>query len=289
MLKIIMKTNNKRSGIAIPIVLAIGVIFGILVMALTFRQSTTKSQNKMRLLERQAHFAARSGMQHFLLKAKLFPTELYDAVEIKQGKNPLVNFTEFEHDPSGNFDFRAYAAAPGIYYNTKEESRRQPGDPPRYMYIKLTGKDAYIRIGSYYNPDYRFLLSGIASSDPAKKYLYPSPPPASLNAGKYLDYFIRDCASDYQDDVIQPALKIEKSSSMAGGIKKFDIAVESGYPYSLSYKVEEVKIQAIQALRKYGEEAIEIKVSGKAKNFQGKEEAQEQTKLQKIDRKGQVI
>ena len=86
---------ESRKGSALIIALVFSFCMMIVLGAMVFRQTTTSSHNKLPLLNKQAFFAARSAMQHFLLKAKLFPTELYDAVEISQGKNPLFNFTEF--------------------------------------------------------------------------------------------------------------------------------------------------------------------------------------------------
>ena len=85
--------NKKGSAIVIAVFFAFCML--ILLGAMVFRQSSTKSHNQISILDKQALLAARSAMQHFLLKAKLFPTELYDAVEISQGKNPLFNFTEY--------------------------------------------------------------------------------------------------------------------------------------------------------------------------------------------------
>jgi hypothetical protein len=87
--------------------------------ALVFRQSSTASHNLINLIEKQAFFASRSAIQHFLLKAKLFPTELYDAVEISKGKNPLFNFTEFpDHN---NFEECFGIGIPDVYTNKDDQ------------------------------------------------------------------------------------------------------------------------------------------------------------------------
>jgi predicted PurR-regulated permease PerM len=93
--------QNKKRGVAIVVALFFSFCMLVLFVAMMYRQSSTSGHNQLTNQERQAFFAARAAMQHFLLKAKLFPTELYDAVEFAQGKNPLCNFAEFEGTTAG--------------------------------------------------------------------------------------------------------------------------------------------------------------------------------------------
>ena len=85
--------NRKGTSILISLFVVFSVF--ILLSATIFKQANSDYQNQINLLDRQAYFSSRSAMQHFMLKYKLFPTELYDAVEISQGKNPLFDFSEF--------------------------------------------------------------------------------------------------------------------------------------------------------------------------------------------------
>jgi hypothetical protein len=90
-----------RHGIAIPVVLAFLIAmctFG------TFVFHTMKQQNRQNLtsiLQIQAHFLARAGMEHALLKVKYLQRELYDAACLAQGRNPLFDFSK-PIDPSYN-------------------------------------------------------------------------------------------------------------------------------------------------------------------------------------------
>lgn len=279
--------KNKKSGSVIVIALFfVFCMFGF-IGAMVFRQSTTASNNMDNLLDKQAYFAARSAMQHFLLKAKLFPTELYDSVEISQGKNPLFNFTEFpSFDDNGQELFEEYHGRPNVY--VKRSGELNPKGKPRYFYVKLPNKDSFVRLASYNNPDYRFLAPGLARDTQDVKYTEPKEPASSYEAWKYLSYYYRDCTNAIVNDTcFQPLLQMVKSPKVKN-INKFDIASEDGYPYTLLYSIVEVKVKSIQGMKKYGEEAIEVVVEGTAVDFHNEESSQIHTRTQKITRKGSV-
>ncbi len=285
--KISMFTPRSRRGVAIVVALFFSFCLMVLFVSMLYRQSNTAAHNQLSIQEKQSYFAARAAMQHFLVKAKLFPTELYDAVELKQGKNPLCNFVEFEGtDHKGRNVFEPMKEDPKVYVRVYPQRELDPDRKPKYFYLPVPGKDAFIRLGSYYNPDYRFLAPGLAASDPDDRYLNPNKPPPELKSQKFLTFFIRDCTNMEKDGGhLQPILEMNAPGKIKK-IKDFDITVEDGYPYSMSYQVLDVNIQSIKGLRKYGEEAIEILVEGYAKDFKGKITKQVQKKVQKITRKG---
>lgn len=288
---------NSKKGSALIIALVFSFCMMIVLGTMVFRQTTTSSHNKLNLLNKQAFFAARSAMQHFLLKAKLFPTELYDAVEISQGKNPLFNFTEFpSEDSDGREAFEESLERANIYikkvYPPNINTELTPEGKPRYYYIKIPSKNCFLRLASYHNPDFRYLARNLAKSTLDKKYTEPEAPNEAYNASKYLTYYYRDCTNYPIENInLQPKLEMIK----ANGIKnanKFDIAVEDGYPYTLRYSVADVRVQTIQAtldLKKYGEEAIEITVEGGATDFQNKSSPpQIIAHTKRITRKGSI-
>lgn len=275
------------------LVISVFFVFCMFIMlgAMVFRQTSTSSHNQISLLERQAFFASRSAMQHFLLKAKLFPTELYDAVEISQGKNPMFNFTEFpKEDDYGNEFFEEYIGRPNLYIKIKTEENKYsdftPDGKPRYFYIKLPSKDSFIRVASYNNPDYRFLAKGIAQPMQDKKYTEPvNISNNNWNELKYLTYYYRDCRNYSESGAnLQPLLEVKKSNQITN-INKFDIATDDEYPYTMRYYVSGIKVKAIQGMRKYGEEAIEIEVVGEVVNFKKQNCSQTHVRTQKITRK----
>jgi hypothetical protein len=278
---------SPRRGIAIVIALFFAFCLMILFVTMMYRQSNTSAHNRLTIQNRQSYFAARAAMQHFLVKAKHFPTELYDAVEIAQGKNPLFNFTEFEGTTrKGNTAFEPMKSNSDVYVRVYPARELDINKKPKYFYYPVPGKDAFIRLGSYHNPDYRFLAPNLAASEPEKRYLHPIKPDKSLKPDKFLKYFYRDCATSLINSArLQPALEMRMDRKIKN-IKKWDATASDGYPYTMSYKVTDVKIQSIKGLRKYGEEAIEVVVEGEVKGPKGKTIKQTQKKVQKITRRG---
>jgi hypothetical protein len=278
--------HARRRGIAIVVALFFSFCMLILFVSMLYRQSTTASHNKLTIQDRQAFFASRAAMQHFLLKAKLFPTELYDAVEISQGKNPLCNFTEFDGNIAGNSAFEPMSSRPELYVRVYPEKELDMHKKPKYFYHPLPGKDAFIRLGSFHNPDYRFLTPGLAETSPETRYIKPAKPAANLKPQKYLTYYVRDCTNTTVDGVrLQPPLEMVGDKKI-NKITDWDVAKNDGYPYTMSYRIEDVNIQSIKGLRKYGEEAIEIVAEGFTRDFQGKVTNQLQKRTEKITRRG---
>lgn len=277
---------SKRRGVAIVVAIFFAFCMLILFVSMIFRRTSTSGHNRLAIQERQAFFASRAAIQHFLVKAKLFPTELYDAVEFSQGKNPLCNFTEFEGDIAGNSAFEPMAANPDVYVRVLPTRELDINKKPKYFYLPLPNMNAFVQLGSFHNPDYRFLAPGLAQDDTESRYLRPKKPAANLKPDKFLKYFVRDCTNMVVDGTrLQPPLEMVMDKSIKK-ITDWDVATSEGYPYTMSYRVDDVKIQSIKGLRKYGEEAIEILVEGQTKDFQGKVTSQVQKKTEKITRKG---
>lgn len=277
---------SKRRGVAIVVAIFFAFCMLILFVSMIFRRTSTSGHNRLTIQERQAFFAARAAIQHFLVKAKLFPTELYDAVEFSQGKNPLCNFTEFDGDIAGNSAFEPMASKPDVYVRIRPEREQDLNGKPKYFYLPLPNMNAFVQLGSFHNPDYRFLAPGLATDNPENRYIKPKKPAANLKPDKMLKYFIRDCTNMVVDGTrLQPPLEMVIDKKIKK-ITDWDIASSEGYPYTMSYRVDDVKIQSIKGLRKYGEEAIDILVEGQAVDFQGKLTSQVQKKTERITRKG---
>lgn len=256
-----------------------------------FQHKNVSGHNRLSLQTQQAFFAARAAMQHFLLKAKLFPTELYDAVEFTQGKNPLCDFSEYSgHDEkTGQAVFKAIPGYIGVYQRIYPEQEKDSNGKIKYFYIQLQGRpDAYIRIGSYFNPDFRYLAPNLASSDAKSRYTNPDSSSIQFaKPDKYLEYYIRDCTNEIIDTSRQPQPALEtKIGDQVKTAKAWKISEMMGYPYTMFYKVRHVSIGAMKELRKYNEEAIEIEVEGSIFDFKGVNYTQIQKKVQKITRRG---
>ena len=286
-------TNLSRRGMALLIVLVFSLCMLVLFASISFQHRSVAGRNKLNLRDQQAFFAARAAMQHFLLKARLFPTELYDAVEFMQGKNPYFDFSEFPYrSDDGKVAFQEIPSCSGVYKRIIPVESDASGRI-RFFYIplKMAGSEpeAMLRLASFYNPNYRYLAPGLAPTGLPDKYISPDNSQNSAHApGKFLKYFYRDCSNDLVDgQILQPMLKTEKAAGLeteqSWGIN------DEGYPYTMNYSIKEVQIKAIQGLRRYNEEAIEIDCFGSVIDFQEQPASKKLQQIRKITRTGRHL
>ncbi len=285
--------NTPKKGMAIIIVIFFAFSLMILLVSMSFQHRNLAQHNKMSLREQQAYFAGRSAMQHFLLKARLFPTELYDAVEFMQGKNPYMDFTEFPFRTDDNKPaFQELPAYSGVYKRIIPEENDKSGRV-KYFYIPIKTKgsepEALIRLASFYNKHYRYLAPGMAPSSLPGKYINPDNSAyKSHHPEKFLSYFIRDVTNDVVDaKEIQPGLKVEKATGLETE-QSWDIT-RDGYPYTMTYRLKKVNLKAIKGLRRYNEEAIEVEYTGSVEDFQNQTATKDFTKIEKITRTGRHL
>lgn len=278
---------------AIIIVIVFAVALLVLFASMSFQHRSVAGRTKVSLRDQQAHFAARAGMQHFLLKARLFPTELYDAVEFMQGKNPYFEFSEFPFRTDDNkAAFQQLPAYSGVYKRIIPEESDASGRV-KFFYIPLKIENgepvAMLRIASFYNAHYRYLAPNLAPAALPDKYISPNNTSnAAFSPEKFLTYFYRDCSNDLVDgQVLQPALTTEKAKGLeteqSWGIN------DEGYPYTMNYRIKAVNIRAIQGLRKYNEEAIEIECEGNIIDFQETPLSKTMQQIRKITRTGHHV
>ncbi len=285
--------KQSRQGMAIIIVLIFSLCLLVLFASMSFQHRSVAGRNKLNLRDQQAFFAARAAMQHFLLKARLFPTELYDAVEFKQGKNPYLDFSEFPYRTEDNKPaFQEIPSCSGVYKRIIPVEADASGRI-RFFYIplKMAGSEpeAMLRIASHYNPNYRYLSPGLAPAALPDKYISPdNSKNEAYHPGKFLSYFFRDCSNDLVDgQILQPMLKTEKAPGIETE-QSWSINDE-GYPYTMNYSVRSVEIRAIQGLRRYNEEAIEIQCHGDIIDFQEQPASKELQQVRKITRTGRHL
>lgn len=84
---------NRKKGMAIPLVLLFATVLAVIGTVLIKTTRQTSRQNLTSYNQLQAHFVARAGMEHALLKIKYLHRELYDAICLSQGRNPLYDFS----------------------------------------------------------------------------------------------------------------------------------------------------------------------------------------------------
>jgi hypothetical protein len=298
---------------AIVVALAFAVGLFILTAGMWMAQRNVAGANRVSVQNQQAYFAGRAAMQHFLVKAKFLPTELYDAVAYTVGKNPLFSFSEYKNEDGSMTEYRrAMSDAPAeiaytdagsgqsvpifAAYNKTTGSLMEPDrrNRARYLYMEVPGKPGvYFRLGSYYNSSYRFLNNNLVSNAPSRFQEVDKTKLAAIGDKrfKYLTYYMADCCTC----ATQPIVLTEtlpgaspKTYSAESSFVPYDPGSPNAkrFPYTMQYKVVEAEIAAMQELRKYGEEAIKVSVEGAIKDFQKKEYTARQERTQKITRTG---
>ncbi|HNX76983.1 MAG TPA: hypothetical protein PLM07_05885 [Candidatus Rifleibacterium sp.] len=87
---------NKK-GMAIPLVLIFATVLGLLSTYIIKNTQQYNRSNQMSFAQLQVHFVARAGVEHAMLKIKFLHRELYDAICLAQGRNPLFDFTQIKN------------------------------------------------------------------------------------------------------------------------------------------------------------------------------------------------
>lgn len=83
---------NKKA-MAIEIVLIFATIMGFMGMFIIKSSGSNNKQLELSTAQLQSYFVARAGVEHAMLKIKYLHRELYDAICMYQGRNPLFNYT----------------------------------------------------------------------------------------------------------------------------------------------------------------------------------------------------
>lgn len=88
----------KKRAMAIPIVLILATVLGLISTFMLKSQQQYNKSNKTSFAQLQTYFVARAGVQHAMLKIKYLHRELYDAICLSQGRNPLFDFSLISPD-----------------------------------------------------------------------------------------------------------------------------------------------------------------------------------------------
>lgn len=103
---------------AIPLVLVFATALGIVA---TYLIKSTQQYNRSNLTsfsQLQAHFTARAGIEHAMLKIKFLHRELYDAICLAQGRNPLFDFTQITDLNAPESGIKSYNPGPIFLYRS---------------------------------------------------------------------------------------------------------------------------------------------------------------------------
>ncbi len=108
----------KKQGMAIPIVLLFATIMGLVSTFLIRSARQYNKQNQTSFAQLQSYFIARAGVEHTLLKVKYLHRELYDAICLSQGRNPLFDFSLITDITSPESAIKQYNPGPIFLYSS---------------------------------------------------------------------------------------------------------------------------------------------------------------------------
>jgi hypothetical protein len=114
--------KTKRYGMAIPLVLVFATALGIVATYLIKSTQQYNRSNMTSFAQLQAHFTARAGIEHAMLKIKFLHRELYDAICLAQGRNPLFDFTQVTDLNSPEAAIKPYNPGPIYLYRSGQFS-----------------------------------------------------------------------------------------------------------------------------------------------------------------------
>ena len=105
-----------KKGMAIPLVLIFATVLGLLATYIIKNTQQYNRSNVTSYAQLQAHFVARAGVEHAMLKIKFLHRELYDAICLAQGRNPLFDFTQIKNLDAPDEAISKYNPGPIFLY-----------------------------------------------------------------------------------------------------------------------------------------------------------------------------
>jgi len=110
--------KKKRTGMAIPLVLIFATALGIVATYIIKSTMHYNRSNVASFAQLQTHFVARAGVEHAMLKIKYLHRELYDAICLAQGRNPLFDFTQVTDLSAPESAIKSYNPGPIYLYRS---------------------------------------------------------------------------------------------------------------------------------------------------------------------------
>lgn len=111
-----MKYNNYKKGLAIETVLIFASIMAIVVSFLLRSTQNYNKQLQVSNAQLQSYFIARAGVEHTMLKIKYLNRELYDAICLYQGRNPLFDYSQIKNMATPYEAIKEYNPGPIFLY-----------------------------------------------------------------------------------------------------------------------------------------------------------------------------
>ena len=129
----------KKQGMAIPVVLVFAAIMGIVSSFLIRGAKEHNKQIQTSYVQLQSYFIARAGVEHAMLKIKYLHRELYDAICLSQGRNPLFDFSLIKNMSSPGDAIKPYNPGPIFLYKSTDGFSPETNT----VFTKMDKKDGY--------------------------------------------------------------------------------------------------------------------------------------------------
>ncbi len=163
----------KRKAFAIPLVILLSVVLMIFAFMLINSNTQSKKQRNATILTTKAYFMAQAGIQHFKLKYKLLPEELFKCSCMHYGFSPFyvppggAKFDQFDNAGDAKTRFPEYLGAFAEDINSYETDpdNSASGGKTSAGYgpiVKIQGKEVK-QIGGY--STWPFKLGGFTEKD----------------------------------------------------------------------------------------------------------------------------
>ncbi len=237
-----------RRGMALFICLGIIVLLFVFSFILWMQSAGNVTQVMDKAERIQAEFVARGALNHALLKFRLLPTELYDAIAFSIGKNPLYDFSiplvneDGKWCPNLRFTF-----GPAFFTGTAEVL--SPGEPEDLQPGQEPVSPPVFKRSAIYS----FKGTRLTTSGDAGRYPWSDPHNMYTLLGQYLS----DIRCPYPPGEASPVLVIHSTSHE-------DPAMGDNWvdPFIAVYHVVEFKVLGIDKAKPYQKDSIRVVTEG---------------------------
>lgn len=227
--------RGSRQGVALFVAIMAALVMGAFATILWTNKGSQRPLEQS-FEKRQAEYLAKGAQQHALLKCRLLPTELYDAVSYQIGRNPY-------------FDFGLGLENPSTSELTDDDADRNPG--PLFYTGTVT------EMSNVADPDGDGQILVIRRTGDVEA------PPSGVDANMriLLDMFIYDVATLY------PTPNVDEAVIVVSSTAHDDRAMGSGWidPFIGNYKVQTLRILGLQGGRRYDKDTMLLTTIGSVK------------------------
>lgn len=225
-----------RRGVAIFLVIMVSLVLSVFAAILWHSGRTSRKEIDRVVEKEQAAYVARGAQQHALLKFRLMPTELYDAVAFSIGKNPLYDFGRPHHDnkpESGTIGVEDAQSCEGPMFFTGKSSTqiKAVSDGAGRFFINVDRSKVGFGSGD----------TGLSGAEESNRN----------QMAKLLRAFLMDIATLYPSDTNEGIVVIDSDGH---GDKAFGAAWRD--PFTANYAVQDLRVLGVSRGRRYDKDSI---------------------------------